>query len=174
MKLATWNVAQPLSQGHRDKLRMHLIQVAADLLVLTETHDGFNPGYQNHCSSADGLGGDVGAGLRWATIWSNDTLEKLKTSDESRTVAARVMPLNAEPVIVYATILPWRGSKWREYPSADGVAFQEALYLQKSDWLEIRRVHPDDELFILGDFNQDLAAFHYYGQRRTVSPSKSR
>ena len=44
MKLATWNVAQPLSQGNRDKLRMHLIQVAADLLVLTETHDGFNPG----------------------------------------------------------------------------------------------------------------------------------
>lgn len=111
-------------------------------------------------------GVDAGAGLRWATIWSNDMLEILKTNDESFTVAARVMPLNLEPFIVYATVLPWLGSIWREYPSADGVAFQAALNLQKSDWLEIRRVYPDDELFILGDFNQDLASFHYYGSKK--------
>ena len=145
---------------------MHLNRIASDLLVLTETHDGFNPGYENHCSSADGLRVDAGAGLRWATVWSNETLKVLGTSDESRTVAARVMPRNAEPFIVYATVLPWLGSKWRQYPSADGVAFQEALNLQKTDWLEIRTVYPDDELFIPGDFNQDLAPFHYYGSKK--------
>ncbi len=145
---------------------MHLIQVAADLPVLTETHDGFNPGYKNHCSSADGLGCNAGDGLRWATLWSNDTLDVLKTSDDLHTVAARVMPQNAKPFIVYATVLPWLGSKWRDYPSTDGVAFQEALNLQKADWLEIRKAYPDDELFVLGDFNQDLASFHYYGSKK--------
>ena len=67
---------------------------------------------------------------------------------------------------MYATVLPWLGRKWREHPSADGVAFYEALKLQKSDWQEIHKVYPDDELFVLGDFNQDLAPFHYYGSKK--------
>ncbi len=166
IKLATWNVAQQVSQSKWNELRIHLNRIASDLLVLTETQEGFDPGYENHFSSEDGVGTDAGAGLHWASIWSNDSLERLKTSDNLYTLATRVMPQNAEPFIVYATVLPWLGSKWRDYPSTDGVAFQEALNLQKADWLEIRTVYPDDELFVLGDFNQDLASFHYYGSKK--------
>ena len=166
MKLATWNVSQQVSQSKWDELSVHLNRIASDLLVLTETHDGFDPSYKNYFSSEHGVGTDLGAGFHWATIWSNDSLQRLKTSDNLYTVAARVMPRNAEPFVAYATVLPWLGRKWREYPSVDGVAFREALKLQSSDWLEIRKVYPDDELFVLGDFNQDLASFHYYGSKK--------
>lgn len=86
---------------------MHLNRVASDLLVLTETHDGFYPGYKNYFSSEHGVGTDLNAGFRWATIWSNDSLQRLKTSDNLYTVAARVMPRDEEPFVVYATVLPW-------------------------------------------------------------------
>jgi hypothetical protein len=65
----------------------HLELIAANLLVLTETHDGFNPGYKNVCSSASGRYGMDLKQHRWASIWSNDKLEPLKTNDEQRTVA---------------------------------------------------------------------------------------
>jgi len=60
-------------------------------------------------------------------------------------------------------VLPWNGDNWRGYTSAGGVAFAEALKIQRTDWLSLRRRFPDDEVFVIGDFNQDLAPTHYYG-----------
>ena len=105
----------------------HLRAVAADLLVLTETHDGFNPDYRHSVASTPGLDGDSGEEHRWAAIWSNDRLEPIPTTDLHRTVVARVFPNVANTYIVFATVLPWRGSKWRSEPSKDGVAYAKAL-----------------------------------------------
>jgi hypothetical protein len=52
VKLATWNVALPVSEKRREGLRAHINQVQADVYVLTETHDGFSLG-QAHCCSSD-------------------------------------------------------------------------------------------------------------------------
>jgi endonuclease/exonuclease/phosphatase family metal-dependent hydrolase len=147
-------------------MRTHTDNVKADVWVLTETHDGFRPGpdYMQH-SSAAGRDGQHGDKHRWVTIWSKDQPMELKTSDDKRTAAVRIMPKSGAPFVVYGTVLPWIGSGWRSHPSAKGVAFREALALQAADWKKIRRDFPKDELFVLGDFNQDLVSPRYYGSR---------
>lgn len=156
MKLANWNVAKPVVPGRRELLLAHIAKIRADVLVLTETHDGFNPGYKNHCSSSAGLDaeGDEGnSEHRWVTIWSNDELIQLPTKDQKRSVAARVVPSKGDPFIVFGTVLPWTGSPWREYPSAGGIAYREALAVQQADREGLRRDFPSEELFVMGDFN---------------------
>lgn len=66
---------------------------------------------------------------------------------------------------MYGTVLPWLGSEWRSFPSANGIAFRAALAVQAADWMKIKRDYPDDELFVLGDFNQDMVSPRYYGSR---------
>ena len=166
VKLANWNVAKPVSRARRDVMLNHLAQVAADLLVLTETHDGFKPGHKNVCSSAAGRDGKDLEQHRWASIWSNDELELLETKDKERTVAARVIPNKSEPYIVFATVLPWMGSTWRKHISKGGVAFRESLLVQKADWLNLRKKYPAEELFVIGDFNQALVDSQYYGSKK--------
>ena len=166
MKLANWNVAKPVSQVRRVAMLKYVGQVAADLLVLTETHDGFNPGYKNVCSSAAGRDGKDLKQHRWASIWSDDELEPLETKDKERTVAARVIPDKSEPFIVFATVLPWMGSTWHDHPSPGGVAFYESLKVQKADWQLLRDKYPTEELFVIGDFNQALVDSQYYGSKK--------
>lgn len=60
MKLATWNVNKPVAEARREAIQAEINKIAADILVLTETHDGFNPGHLfSHPSAAgrDGRGG---------------------------------------------------------------------------------------------------------------------
>lgn len=159
VKIANWNVAKPVSQARRDAMLNHLEQVAADLLVLTETHDGFKPGHKNVCSSAAGRDWMDLEQHRWASIWSKDELEPLETQDKQRTVAARVTPNKSAPFIVFATVLPWMGSTWRKNVSKGGVAFRESLMVQKEDWLHLRKKYPAEELFVIGDFNQAHCRF---------------
>jgi hypothetical protein len=165
MKLATWNVAIPVATRRRDALRAHIDCQQADVWVLTETHDGFEPGLAHSHSSADGRDGLHAHGHRWVTIWSRHPLEPIVTTDGLRTAAARVRPDDDVPFIIFGTVLPWLGSPWCGFPSAGGVAFGEALSTQCADWLRLRRKFPNDELFVLGDFNQDLVDPHYYGSR---------
>lgn len=165
MKLATWNLMLPVSTQRRATMREHSDRVAADVWVLTETHDGFTPGHRHSHSSAAGRDGGHRVEHRWVTIWSNDPLESITTSDPERTAAARVTPSTGDPFVVFGTVLPWIGSSWRDHPGEGGRAFQAALTAQAADWREIRRRHPDDEFFLMGDFNQDFATPRYYGSR---------
>ena len=50
---------------------------------------------------------------------------------------------------------------------------QRAIFAVENEWMsdlrggvEIRKANRDDELFLLGDFNQDLASFHYFGSKK--------
>lgn len=165
LKVATWNLALPVSDARRAAMREHTDREQADVWVLTETHDGFTPGHPYSHSSAAGRDGDHGAEHRWVTTWSRYPLEPLETADEQRTAAARVRPGSGAPFIVYGTVLPWVGSPWRGHPSAGGAAFRAALALQAADWRRLRSAYPEDELFVLGDLNQDLVTPHYYGSR---------
>ena len=170
MKMATWNLDRPVSDKRRKAARAEIDKIAPDILVLTETHDGFNPGLQFSESSAggrDGVGRYKSDDHHWVTIWSNYPLEKLSTEDEKRTVAVRVSPSEGAPFLVYGTVLPWTGSEWHGHPSDGGVAFGEALKVQVSDWKKLQHEHPEDELFVLGDFNQDLADTRYCGTKVT-------
>lgn len=165
LKLATWNVALPVAARRREAMRTHTDREQADVWVLTETHDGFSPGHAFSHSSAAGRDGLHKKEHRWVTIWSRYSLDPLFTSDEMRTAAARIRPESGASFIVYGTVLPWSSSPWRHYPGAGGVAFREALSVQSSDWMRLRQEFPDEEFFVLGDFNQDLVRPHYCGSR---------
>jgi hypothetical protein len=168
MKLATWNLRLPLSDPRRKTMRSHTDREQADVWVLTETDDSFTliPGHPFHCSSAGGCDGQGANQDHWVTIWSRHPLERLATSDDIRTAAARVTPDSGDPFVVYGTVLPWLGSKWGRHPSAGGVAFREALRIQATDWMRIKGDYRRDEFFVLGDFNQDLVSPpHYYGSQ---------
>jgi hypothetical protein len=166
-KIATWNVELPVASRRREALRYYTDREQADLWVLTETYDGFTPGHEFSHSSASGRDGFHKREHRWVSIWSRFPVEPLETSDEVRTAAVRVHPESVPPFIVFGTVLPWIGSQWRGHASAGGVAFREALSVQCADWIQIRNDYPEDEVFLLGDFNQDLVATspRYYGSR---------
>jgi endonuclease/exonuclease/phosphatase family protein len=170
LKLATWNLELPVSPRRREALRAHTDREQADIWILTETHDSFTPGptFTSH-SSAPRRDGLHEPEHRWVTLWSRHPIEALFTSDVQRTAAARITPDSGAPFIVYGTVLPWIGSPWQGHPSAGGVAFREALSVQLDDWIRLRRDYPAEELFVLGDLNQDLVSPHYYGSRANRS-----
>lgn len=170
MKIANWNLQRAKSAAHRERLRKEVNGIDADVWVFTEIRDSFSPGdgFPHRCSSASGR--DRIAGLdqpedRWVSIHSKYPLKQLATKDKVRTVAVRVFPPEKAPFLIFGTVLPWNGDKWRGFPSKSGVAFQKALELQKSDWKKMRSDFPDDELFVIGDFNQDLVLPPFYGSK---------
>ena len=155
----------PVSEPRREALRSYVDQEQADIWVLTEAHDGFSLGHPYSHSSAAGRDGKHKPEHHWVTVWSRFPMEQLTTSDEARTAAVRINWESCPPFIIFGTVLPWLGSEWRGFPSANGVAFREALAVQASDWKELRQAYPDDEFFVIGDFNQDLVTPHYYGSQ---------
>jgi hypothetical protein len=168
LTLATWNLARPFKPGARRNslIADHMGRVAADVWILTETHDSITPWPDLGGVSTNGSDRPSAPGERWVTLWTRFPLEPLPTtSDPVRSVAARIFPPQSVPLIVYGTVLPWLGSKWRGISSVDGEAFAAALETQASDWRALTNAYPDHDLVVAGDFNQDLANSHYYGSR---------
>lgn len=168
MKLANWNLERAATPARRRAQREEVDRIAADVWAFTETHAAFSPGLHHSLFSAAGR--DRIAELdtaedHWVAIWSRWPLKPLPVGDDVRTVAARVLPDGADPFIVFGLVLPWGRDNWRGFPSAGGESFRQALKLQQSDWLRLRREFPDDDFFLLGDFNQDLVEPRYYGSR---------
>ena len=166
MRVATWNLQRPASpmtaRGRRliDWLR----QVDADIWVLTETHESVSPGPDFRSVMTTGADRTGRPGERWAMIWSRFAIEPVaEISDPVRAVCARIVPAGGAPLVVDATVLPWVAGSWRYIPAAGGDAFAAALKLQSQEWKAIRAAHPDHDLIVAGDFNQDLADSHYYG-----------
>lgn len=156
----------PVAPRRREAIRSHTDRVQADVWVLTEAHDGFTPGHPHSHSSSPGRDGNHGPEHRWVTIWLRYSLDPVATSDAERTAAVRIHRQSGSSFIVYGTVLPWLGSEWRGHPSAGGVAFREALAVQAADWMRLRSEFPDDEFYVMGDFNQDLVSPRYYGSRK--------
>jgi hypothetical protein len=165
LKLATWNVERPTQPRRRIALRSYIDSVDADVWVLTETHDDLVLELPHVHSSTPGRDDGINQQERWVSIWSRYPIQALSCSDPTRTAAAVVTPPDADPFIIFGSVLPWMGSAWRAHPSAGGVAFREAVACQLKDWRRFRREFPDAALFVLGDLNQDLADSHYYGSR---------
>ncbi len=168
MKLANWNLERAATPARRRAQREQVESIAADVWVFTETRADFDPGLPYSCASASGRDGLAGLDTpadQWVAIWSRWPLEALPVSDPVRSVAARVRPDAIPPFLVFGLVLPWSRDNWRGFSPAGGESFRQALKLQQTDWLRLRREFPDDELFLLGDFNQDLVEPRYYGSR---------
>jgi endonuclease/exonuclease/phosphatase family metal-dependent hydrolase len=168
VKLATWNLERPteLRGLRKQRIQRVLSEINADIWVLTESVRTLPALSGFHAEHTHGADRPAEPDECWASVWSRyPIVERFTTSDPTRSVAIRVeSPLG--PLVVYATVLPWLGSPWREHPSADGVAFAAAVSSQLRDWQTLARDNSDAELIVAGDLNQDLSPKHYYGSRR--------
>lgn len=142
----------------------------ADIWFLTETHEDVEPskGFFSCLSSSPDRASKERE--RWVGIWSRWPIESLDSysSDSARCAVGRIADSPMGEVILYSTVLPWT-NEWRGIPGVGGQAFEAALALQKGDWLPLSQDFPNATLIVAGDFNQDLAPWHYYGSKRKRS-----
>jgi hypothetical protein len=140
--------------------------VDADVWVLTESHAQVAPGDGYRRIAQSGRDHATDAEESWVALWSRVGGTPVITTDRDRTAAIEVAFGPDRSLVVFGTVLPWLGSRWRNFPAANSVAFGASLAEQVSDWERIQAEDPRRELCVAGDFNQDLlAAGHYYGSK---------
>ena len=168
MKVATWNLQRVLPLEHRASLIRKQIEIVdADIWILTETHELVSPGNAFSSVMCGKHDGESKPGEHWSGIWSRYPIMHLPSfvSDASRCTAALVTHPDFGEVTVYAMVLPWGGSSWGGVESAGGAAFSAALAAYAEDWKGLRKSFPNALHVVAGDFNQDLAPYHYYGSK---------
>lgn len=166
LAIANWNVARLRSFKSKKGQRVELFlrSVGVDTFVLTETSLAVKPGPTFASVFTDGPDAHHKPDERWAAIHSRFPLEQsVRTLDPLRSVAAVVSPPAMPPFLVYAMVLPAAHFSWYDAPAAGGKAFVAALGYFVMDVGNIRAAHPDLDLFVAGDFNQDLAEDQHYG-----------
>ena len=168
LRIANWNVMRAAPNSSRfGAVEGYCHAQDADIWFLTETHQELSPhqGYFGiHSGTPDRL---FKPGEKWSSIWSKWPIESFSgfVTDGSRCVAGRIKHDALGEIILYGTVLPWN-SDLRAQESSSYHAYQEALEVQKSDWLRIQRDFPKATLIIAGDFNQGLVDKHFYGSKK--------
>jgi hypothetical protein len=99
-------------------------------------------------------------------VWSQLPVRRqIKTVDPARCVCVEIDGADDRPFLVYGTVLPWLSDDSQAPIPQGGPSFVSALEDQADDWRRLLRDHPDADLCIAGDFNQDLNDEHTYGSR---------
>lgn len=169
MRIANWNLQRILPRQSRVSLiREQFAAVEADIWILTETHELVGPGDDYSSVMSGEPDRESKEGEHWTGIWSLYPIKHLPSfvSDPSRCIAAHISHPGIGEIVVYATVLPWGGSKWGGFDSVDGAAFEAALNTYLLDWQKLRAEFPNALCVVAGDFNQDLAPYHYYGSKK--------
>ena len=169
MRIATWNLerVRPGTGVRSQRIRDAIAGIDPDVWVLTESHADFVPApdYVRHAVSAEAP--DRGGGERWVVIWVRagvDVLPLGVTGEPERAAAVQINRADRAPLLVFGTVLPWRGDKRRQ-EARGGQAFARSLQLQATDWAAARAAVSGAELCIAGDFNQELGADGPVGTR---------
>jgi len=168
MRIANWNLERVLPEQSRvPDIRKHFAAVNADIWILTETHELVGPGEDFSSVMSGEPDRESKQGEHWASIWSRYPIQHLPSivSDMARCTAAHIEHPDIGEIVVYATVLPWGGSSWHGKQSAGGEAFSAALKAYAGDWQKLRAAYPNALHVVAGDFNQDLAPYHYYGSK---------
>ena len=166
LRIANWNLDRATESWRRDCIRERMAKVNAQVWVLTESRDSVAPGtaYDRVAESVAYARGDNDE--RWVSIWTSlSNAIPLKTRDERFSACAIINTAAGVAVAVYGTVLPWRGSTWRDVPSAGARAYKAALHAQAQDWRELVETPWLRGVCVAGDFNQDLSDTHYYWSR---------
>lgn len=166
VRIGTWNVQY--GRGvEKNRLRAaHLRSLAADVWVLTETHDELDLSSSHVPVHSEQRYASPGG--RWTSIWTSlPVIEQLATSDPHRSVAVRLSDDARGEMIVYGTVLPWNGDRGPdlEKPAKGWEEFHRVVPEQGQDWALLRDRFPDAALVVAGDLNQDLGGEHYYGTK---------
>jgi hypothetical protein len=170
MRIGTWNVEYAY-QPRLDALHQVLASNSADIWVLTETHDDLVPENFTHVAHSEPRPKNwsgIRPGSRWVSIWSKFPIIEqvsLTSSDRERTVIALLDIGQAQKLLVYGTVLPWKGDRgiqdWSEH--------HRVIPEQCSEWLELKKTYPDAMLCVAGDYNTDLGTGSYYGTKQGIA-----
>jgi hypothetical protein len=166
LRIGTWNVEY--ARGvEKNRARLELLRSwAADVWVLTETHDDLDLSPTHKPIHSEPRYTTPGG--RWTTIWTSlPVIECLPTSDPGRCVAVRLDAGDAGEVIVFGTVLPWNGDVGPDpdHPARGWEEFPRVVPVQGLEWESLRSRHPSATLVVAGDLNQDLGGAHYYGTK---------
>ena len=166
IRIGTWNV-EYAAGAERNALRLaQLCAAAADVWVLTETHDDLDLSATHLAVSTvqRATGRDGG---RWTTIWSRyPVFERLSVEDPHRTVAV-LLDAPRGRIAVYGTVLPWHSDPGPGAVPAKAWTEQDrVLPIQLAEWEAIQARFPGVPLVVAGDLNMNLGGKHYYGTAR--------
>jgi hypothetical protein len=166
VRIGTWNVeyARP---SRLSALRDTLVSNPADIWVLTETHDHLSPPgcpFAAHAEPRPKEAAAVRPGSRWASIWSAfPILEQVRLdgADHERTVVAALDLGTHGRMIVYGTVLPWKGDRGKQH--------HRVVAQQAREWRELRERFADASMCVAGDYNTDMGGGGPYGGRAGVA-----
>src|SRR5262245_59028108 len=114
MRIATWNLQRPASARSSRALRLleRIQAIAADVWVLTETHEAISPGDGYRAVSTLGTDRQQSTGEQWTMIWSRLPIVGVETTcDPIRSACARIALDTGPTLLVYGTVLPWRSDR---------------------------------------------------------------
>ncbi len=156
-RIATWNLDRPRSFTKASRIKEKLQDIAADILILTETSEliDLQPEYEAVKSTEFERYKDQ----PWITIWSRwKVVERIETFNSYRT-ACCLIDAPFGPIIVYGTIIPYHmaGVSGNRYPEKGKKVWQlhfEDILAQSSDWKGIIAKYPNVPFLVAGDFNQ--------------------
>ena len=165
LRIGTWNVeyAHP---KRLEALRQRLARHDADIWVLTETHDELAPSSEHHpvhSAPRPKSWRGIREGSRWVTIWSRYPIapRPIQVGDPERTACALLDLGPGRQLLVYGTVLPWKGDRakfdWSEH--------HRVISEQSAEWRALAAAHPDTALCVAGDFNTDMTTGGYYGTK---------
>lgn len=170
LRIGTWNVEYAY-MPRLDALHQVLSDNSADIWILTETHDDlvpYNCPHVAHSEPRPKNWSGIRPGSRWVSIWSKyPIIEKvsLTSSDRERTVIALLDIGQARTLLIYGTVLPWKGDRgkfdWSEH--------HRVIPEQCAEWLELRKKYPDALLCVAGDYNTDMGTGSYYGTKQGIA-----
>jgi len=156
VRIGTWNVEYAYP-NRLDALRRVLTENAADIWVLTETHDDLVPpgcAHVAHSEPRPKNWSGIRDGSRWVSIWSRFPIAgivRLPAADLERTVVARIELSPSETMFVYGTVMPWKGDRgkfdWSEH--------HRIVPEQCAEWRALRDQCPEATLCVAGDYNTD-------------------
>lgn len=165
LRIGTWNVEYAYPK-RLDALRRVLAENDADIWVLTETHDELAPSAAHnpiHSTPRPKNWAGIREGSRWVTIWSRFPIVEHfnETADAERTVCGLVQLGADKQLLVYGTVLPWKGDRskfdWSEH--------HRIVPQQCEEWRSLAAAHPTTPICVAGDFNTDMSTGSYYGTK---------
>jgi len=169
VRIGTWNVEYAYER-RLDALRRVLSTNAADIWILTETHDDLVPPdcpYFLHSDARPKNWSGIRPGSRWVSIWSRYPVigeVGRPQADRERTVSALLDIGAGRSMLVYGTVMPWKGDRekfdWSEH--------HRVIPEQCAEWRELAQAYREAELCIAGDFNTDLGTGSYYGTKEGI------
>jgi len=174
LRIGTWNVefAYPKKL---EAIRSTIATHPADIWILTETHDDLSPDrcpYVAHSLPRPKNWNGIRSGSRWVSIWSAFPIVKtisLEGADAERTVVAMLDNGSERPLVVYGTVLPWKGDRgvfnWDEH--------HRVIEQQSLEWKALRGLYSDADLVIAGDYNTDMGTGRHYGTKRGIADIKA-